>query len=58
MNSVDAMVRRAQRDATIILTLLDVLATLQLLQSDKTGIDLRDDVEKLIGALALLGFSE
>ena len=58
MNSIDAMVRRAERDAAIILTLLDVLATLQLLQSDKTGIDLRDDVEKLTGALALLGFSK
>jgi hypothetical protein len=55
MDSVNAMLRRAERDAAIILALRDVSTTLRVIQAARVGIDVRSDIEKVAGVLTLLG---
>jgi hypothetical protein len=58
MDSVNAMIRRAERDAAIILALRDVRATLRVVQAARVGIDVRSDIEKVAGVLTLLGSTD
>jgi hypothetical protein len=58
MNSVTAMLRRAERDAAIILALREVRTTLRVIQAAHVGLDVRGDIEKVAGVLTLLGSPE
>lgn len=58
MDSVNAMIRRAERDAAIIIALRDVRATLRVIQTAHVGIDVRIDIEKIAGVLTLLGSAD
>lgn len=59
MYSVQAMLRRAERDAAVIDAVRPTLTTLRLLQVEHAKsaiwIDVRKDIERLIEVLALLG---
>lgn len=50
-----AMIGREKREAALVVVLQDIRSTLRNLQSSGTQIDLRHDIEKLSGALVLLG---
>lgn len=58
MNSVKSMIRRAQINAAVIEVLRDARTTLRILQLSGASIDLRQDIEKINGALILLGFPD
>lgn len=64
MHRVKALIRQAERDATLIDAVGHALRTLRLLhmarlEVEQTGlvIDLREDMQRLTGALTLLGYS-
>ena len=56
MDSIAALIRRAERDAAVILVVREARTTLELLQIAGVGIDLRPDIEKLTEALILLAY--
>lgn len=65
MDSVQTLIRRAERDVAVIEALMHVLRTMKLLHMARlevtdTGvvIDLSSDIELLLGVLLLLGYSE
>jgi hypothetical protein len=65
MDSIQTFIRRAERDVAVTEALRRVLRTIRLLhvaqlEVANTGIviDLSSDIERLLGALLLLGYSE
>lgn len=63
MDKVQALIRQAERDVVLTDAVARALATLRLihlgfLQFEETGlvIDLSDDIQRLTGALVLLGY--
>jgi hypothetical protein len=56
MDSIEVLIWRAQRDAAVIDAVQQALTTLRILRVAGVGIDVRPDIERLTGALTLLGF--
>lgn len=56
MDSIAALIRRAERDAAVIPVVREARTTLELLQIAGVGIDLRPDIEKLTEVLILLAY--
>lgn len=58
MNAIQSLLRRAERDAAIIDAIQRAVMTLQILRVAEGVIDLKPDIERLTGALTLLGYPE
>jgi hypothetical protein len=58
MNTIQALMRTAERDAAIIDAIQQAVLTLRMLRVAGGWIDLKPDIERLTGALTLLGYSE
>jgi hypothetical protein len=56
MNTIQALVRTAERDVAIIDAIQQAVMTLSSLRIAGGWIDLKPDIERLTGALTLLGF--
>jgi hypothetical protein len=58
MDRVEALIRQAERDVSVISAVREALASIRLLNSLGAAADLCAEIELLTGALILLGHSE